>query len=70
VEIVGYSLIKTEGAGYAIAGLIDNYGAGGVYLINTDSEGTMLWNKTYGGLSGERTLLKFSGIQICGIFCY
>jgi len=47
-------LIKTEGAGYAIAGLIDNYGAGGVYLINTASEGTMLWNKTYGGLSGER----------------
>ncbi|HXC03435.1 MAG TPA: hypothetical protein VNZ86_01710 [Bacteroidia bacterium] len=38
-------------SGLVICGYTDSYGNGGydVYLIKTDSAGTMLWSKTYGG---------------------
>jgi hypothetical protein len=46
-----YSLIQTGDGGYALAGYTDSFGGGGYlfYFVKTDSSGTMLWNKTYGG---------------------
>jgi len=48
---VGLSIQRTEDGGYVIAGYTDSFGAGNsdVYLLKTDSEGGLIWNKTYGG---------------------
>ncbi len=47
----GISLVQTLDGGFAIVGYTYSYGAGidDVYLIKTDADGNMLWNKTYGG---------------------
>jgi hypothetical protein len=49
----GYSIQQTSDGGYIIAGLTSSYGAGGydVYLIKTNSNGDMQWQKTFGGSS-------------------
>lgn len=48
---VGYSVKQTTDGGYAIAGYTTspetNYTK--IYLTKTDSTGTLLWNKTFGG---------------------
>ncbi|MCW4054441.1 MAG: hypothetical protein NWE84_05930, partial [Candidatus Bathyarchaeota archaeon] len=51
----GYFVVETGDGGYAIAGDTYSFGAGGsdVYLVKTDVDGTMLWNKTYGGTSND-----------------
>jgi len=57
-----YSLVQTSDGGYAIAGYTDSYGAGRAdcWLVKTDYDGNMLWNKTYGGADNDE---GFSVIQ-------
>ncbi|MFQ5906037.1 MAG: T9SS type A sorting domain-containing protein [bacterium] len=50
-----YSLEQTSDGGYIMAGYTRSFGAGlsDVYLIKTDSLGTLLWDSTYGGASND-----------------
>jgi|SRR5271157_951937 len=48
-EAVGYGVVQTSDGGYAIAGYdILNNSAMMAYLLRIDSNGNMLWNKTFG----------------------
>jgi hypothetical protein len=53
---LGYSVQKTfPDDGFIIVGNTYSYGAGAsdVYLVKTDSEGNLLWEKAYGGYASE-----------------
>jgi hypothetical protein len=53
----GGSVQQTSDGGYIIAGTYNNWsgemGTGDVYLVKTDSAGNLLWQKTFGGGSGD-----------------
>ncbi len=46
-----FSVIQTSDGGYVLAGYTNSSGAGGydMWLVKTDANGTMQWNRTYGG---------------------
>ena len=54
-EDIGYSVRQTFDGGYIIAGSTNNIGYGGdVWLIKTDKDGNMLWDKIFGGNDGDK----------------
>ncbi len=69
---VGRSVIQLPDSGYVVAGFTNSFGAGGydVYLIRTDKNGNLIWQKTFGGLDWDfayDVVLAADGdIVVCG----
>jgi hypothetical protein len=57
-----YGLVQTQDKGFVLAGFTNSYGAGqyDAYVVKTDSEGIIEWNKTYTG--------TWSGTQYDGAY--
>ena len=55
--------MATSDGGYALAGLTNSFGNGqhDVWLVKLNGTGTMIWNKTYGGI-GDDNLFAYSGL--------
>ncbi|HTL80541.1 MAG TPA: hypothetical protein VL651_02490, partial [Bacteroidia bacterium] len=68
----GYGVVQTADGGYAAAGYTHSYGAGNndLYLVKTDSIGTVMWAKCYGStwIDEGRDLIATDdgGYAICG----
>lgn len=59
----GYSVCQTADGGYIVVGSTNGFGgplSESVYLIKTNENGTLLWSKTFGGVSAT----VFSGSDI------
>lgn len=52
---VGRSVIQLSDSGYVVAGFTNSYGAGGydAYILKTDKNGNLIWQKTFGGLDWD-----------------
>jgi len=56
IEDWGRYAIKTQSDGFLLLGDTRSYGLGGsmdIYVINTDSDGNVVWAKAYGGIGDE-----------------
>lgn len=71
----GMSVVQTVDGGFVLAGITRSFGAGwtDIWLIKTDANGNMQWNRTYGGtdwdyMDGERSVVQTSdgGYAIVG----
>lgn len=51
----GYAVLPAADGGFYVAGQTSSFGAGGSdgWLIKTDSDGTLLWQQTYGGSDSD-----------------
>ena len=61
-----YSVVQTFDGGYALVGYTNSSGAGNFdfWLVKTDANGNMMWNKTYGGTNldvAESVVQTFDG---------
>ncbi len=58
----GYSVSPTYDGGFVFAGTTESFGEGykDAYLIKTDADGLLLWQKTYGGFKDERAYSVFA----------
>jgi predicted secreted protein len=52
----GFNVIGIPDASYAVVGCTTSYGAGmeDIWLIKTDADGNIAWNKTYGGVYDDK----------------
>ena len=64
-EDIGSSIVQTIDKNFAITGYTKSYGAGGsdIWIIEIDSLGNVLWNRTFGGLDGDsgHAIIQMSG---------
>ena len=69
---VGKSVIQLPDSGYVVAGFTNSFGAGGydAYIVRTDKKGTLIWQKTFGGLdwdfANDLVLASDGNIVVCG----
>jgi hypothetical protein len=51
----GWDLLEAEGGGFIIVGFTNSFGAGrmDIYLFQTDADGELLWERTFGGPDDE-----------------
>jgi hypothetical protein len=49
------AVVELPGSGYAILGYTQSFGAGAsdLYLVRTDLQGNVLWQRTYGGIRND-----------------
>jgi hypothetical protein len=52
---IGRSIIQLQDSGFVIAGYTNSLGNGGydVFVVRTDKNGTLIWQKAYGGLDWD-----------------
>jgi uncharacterized delta-60 repeat protein len=61
----GSPIQQTSDGGYIVSGWTDSFGAGGrdIWILKLKSDGTVTWQKTYGGTNDEfaKSILQISG---------
>ncbi len=69
---IGKQVIQLSDSGFVIAGYTNSFGAGGydVYVVRTDKNGVLIWQKTFGGMNwdfaNDIILAQDGNIIVCG----
>lgn len=52
---VAYSVVETDDGGFVFCGFTESFGAGNrdLYLVTTDSDGSVAWTRTFGGMEQD-----------------